>query len=98
MICKIFNNIPFKKPVFENVTENYKFYYYFLIPVPVFLGDFQSVMDYERIKGRRKSSSIFCCNGYMHSKKDNYKPKINFRRVLSKKVCSGTAYTEFRNL
>ena len=68
----------FKKPVFENVTENYKYYYCFLIPVPVFLRDFQSVMDYERIKGRRKSSSIFCCNGYMHSKKTITNLKLTF--------------------
>ena len=52
-------------------------------------------MNYEKIEGRRKGSNIFCCDGYMYSKNNEYKNKINLRCVLYKKDCSGTAYIEF---
>ena len=52
-------------------------------------------MNYEKIEGRRISSNIFCCNGYMYSKNNEYKNKTNLRCVFYKKDCSGTAYIEF---
>ena len=52
-------------------------------------------MNYEKIEGRRKGSNIFYCDGYMYSKNNEYKNKINLRCVLYKKDCSGTAYIEF---
>ena len=52
-------------------------------------------MNYEKIERRRKGSNIFCCDGYMYSKNNEYKNKINLQYVLYKKDCSGTAYIEF---
>ena len=52
-------------------------------------------MNYEKIERRRKGSNIFCCDGYMYSKNNEYKNKINLPCVLYKKDCSGTAYIEF---
>ena len=51
-------------------------------------------MNYEKIEGRGKGSKTFCCDGYMHSKNNEYKNKINFRCGRHKKDCSGTAYVE----
>ena len=53
-------------------------------------------MDYKKIEGRRKGSNIFCCDGYMYSKNNEFKNKINLQCVLYEKDCSGTAYIEFR--
>ena len=55
-------------------------------------------MNYEKIERRRKGSNIFCCDGYMYSKNNEYKNKINLPCVLYKKDCSGTAYFEFGKL
>ena len=52
-------------------------------------------MNYEKIEGRRISSNIFCCDGYMYSRNNEYKNRINLRCVLYKKDCFGTAYIEF---
>ena len=52
-------------------------------------------MNYEKIEGRRNSCSIFCCDGYMYSKNNEYKNKTNLQCVLYKKDCSGTAHIEF---
>ena len=49
----------------------------------------------KKIEGRRKGSNIFCCDGYMYSKNNEYKNKIILRCVLYKEVCSGTAHIEF---
>ena len=53
-------------------------------------------MNYEKLEGHRKGSNIFCCDGYMYSKKNEYRNKINLRCFLYKKDCSSTAYIEFR--
>ena len=55
-------------------------------------------MNYEKIEGRRKGSIIFCCDGYMYSKNNEYKNKNDLRCVLYKKDCSGTAFIEFGKL
>ena len=49
-------------------------------------------MKYEKIERRRKSSNIFCCDGYMYSKNNEYKNKGNLPCVLYKKDRS---YIEF---
>ena len=43
-------------------------------------------MNYERIEGRRKGSNIFCCDGFMYSKKMNTKIKLNFGVLSTKKT------------
>ena len=50
----------------------------------------------EKLKVVKKAPTFFCCDGYMYSKNNEYKNKINLRCVLCKKDCSGTAYNEFR--
>ena len=49
----------------------------------------------KKIEDRWKGTNIFCCDGYMYSKNNKYKNKINLRCVLYKKDCSGTGYIEF---
>ena len=52
-------------------------------------------MNYKKNEGRRKASNIFCCDGYMYSKNNENKIKINLRCVFYKKDCSSTAFIEF---
>ena len=51
-------------------------------------------MNYEKLEGRRKGSNIFCCDGYMYSKSNEYENKISLRCVFYKKDRFGIAYIE----
>ena len=51
-------------------------------------------MEFEKIEGSRKSSFIYCANGYIYTKNNEYKGKINSRCHSYKKGCCGTAAVE----
>ena len=51
-------------------------------------------MEFKKIEGSRKSSFIYCANGYIDTKNNEYKGKINLRCHSYKKRCSGTTAVE----
>ena len=51
-------------------------------------------MEFERIEGRRKGSTLFCADGYIYTKNNEYKGKVNLRCAAYKKNCTGTAYID----
>ena len=51
-------------------------------------------MEFEKIEGSRKGSFIYCANGYIYTKNNEYKGKINLRCHSYKKGCCGTAAVE----
>ena len=54
----------------------------------------QVKMEIEKIEGSRKASFIYCANGYIYTKNNEYKRKINLRCHSYKKDCCGTAAVE----
>ena len=51
-------------------------------------------MEFEKIEGSHKGSFIYCANGYIYTKNNEYKGKINLRCHSYKKGCCGTAAVE----
>ena len=50
-------------------------------------------MEFEKIEGSRKGSFIYCANGYIYTKNNEYKGKINLRcRSYKKKVVVAGVY------
>ena len=48
-------------------------------------------MEFEKIEGRRKGSSVFSSDGFIYVKNNEYKGRINLRCHLHKRNCCGTA-------
>ena len=51
-------------------------------------------MEFEKIEGSRKGSFIYCANGYIYTKNNEYKGKIKLRSHSYKNGCCGTAAVE----
>ena len=54
-------------------------------------------MEFKKIEGSRKGSFTFCANGYIYTKNNEYKGKINLRCHSYKKGCCGTVAVENGN-
>ena len=54
-------------------------------------------MEFEKIEGSRKGFFIYCANGYIYTKNNEYKGKINLRCHSYKKGCCGTVAVENGN-
>ena len=51
-------------------------------------------MEYEMIEGKRKGSKVYCSNGYIYIKNNEYNGRMNLRCQFYRKKCPGTASIE----
>ena len=51
-------------------------------------------MEHEMIEGKRKGSKVYCSNGYIYIKNNEYNGRMNLRCQFYRKKCLGTASIE----